>query len=331
MFSEVCVTAPSKKKILKLNIKKINTTCPKKKLPKKIEEKPWKDQQTHGEFFSISAKKGPFRQRMEDTFSILHDPSKPFIGFGVFDGHSGIQAAVYASQHLLTKIRSFEESSLIQAFLETDRCFCESAQTLKDGTTATVAMIENGKILVGNVGDSRAILISESSCELLTKDHVASDLEEQARIEKAGGYVIPVGRIPRVQGTMAITRSIGDQGFKQFLIAEPHVIQREIKESDLFLVLASDGIFNNWDIDGLGNFLRERKDVKIELLAEAVAEFAISSGSRDNVTAIIIDLQYFKNPRLKARLLDIDMESDEEDTTMNIETTPKFVSKKFMF
>ncbi|CAG9316714.1 unnamed protein product [Blepharisma stoltei] len=331
MFSDLCVTAPSKKKGLRLNIRKINTTCPKKKLPKKFEEKVWKDQLIQGDFYSISAKKGPIRKQMEDTFSVLRTPYKPFVGFGVFDGHSGIQAAVYASEHLLNKIRSFDSSSLMQAFLETDQLFCNSAKTLKDGSTATVALVQNSSILVGNVGDSRAILISENSWQILTKDHAASDLEEQLRIEKAGGYVIPVGRIPRVQGTIAITRSIGDLGFKQFLIAEPYINQKEIEEDDLFLVLSSDGLFNNWDIEGLANFLRERKESKTELLAEAICEYALRSGSRDNITAIVVDLRHFKNERIKRRLLDIDMGSDEEDDIMEIETTPKMMVKKFMF
>lgn len=100
---------------------------------------------------------------MEDTYSVFADLNKPYVGFGVFDGHSGIQAAEYAATNLLAKIRAFGSSYISEAFSETDLGFCKSSKTLKDGTTATIALIQNQNILIGNVGDSRAILISENS------------------------------------------------------------------------------------------------------------------------------------------------------------------------
>lgn len=98
-------------------------------------------------------------------------------------------------------------------------------------------------ILTGNVGDSKCILISEASWEMLTYDHLASDHAEEVRIEKKGGFVIPVGRVSRVQGQIAVTRSIGNKSLKDYLISEPYIHCKRIQSNDIFLVLASDGLF----------------------------------------------------------------------------------------
>lgn len=137
--------------------------------------------------------------------------------------------------------------------------------------------------------------------------------------------MIPVGRILRVQGTIAITRSIGDPGFKEYLISEPFVNSIEIGDEDLFLILSSDGLFNCLEMEGLASFCRERKDNKN--LAEEITEYAISSGSRDNVTSIVVDLRCFKK-KLES---EPDFSSDGEETAMEIESTPKAIQKKFHF
>ena len=54
------------------------------------------------------------------------------------------------------------------------------------GTTAVVVLVEDGKVLVGNVGDSRAILSRDGSAVALTDDHKANRPDEIARVVNAG-------------------------------------------------------------------------------------------------------------------------------------------------
>lgn len=98
------------------------------------------------------------------------------------------------------------------------------------GATAVVALLStdsNGqrRIITANVGDSRAVLVektAESSEEpshkaiRLTYDHRAEDKEEQKRVMEAGGFVIR----NRVLGILAVSRSFGDHGMKDYVTGE---------------------------------------------------------------------------------------------------------------
>ena len=64
------------------------------------------------------------------------------------------------------------------------------------------------------------------------------------RIEEAGGRVIYWDG-PRVLGVLAMSRAIGDNYLKPFVIPEPEVTITERKGVDECLILASDGL---WDV-----------------------------------------------------------------------------------
>lgn len=78
------------------------------------------------------------------------------------------------------------------------------------------------RIITANVGDSRAVLVEkttdsadESSHKAirLTYDHRAEDKDEQKRVMEAGGFVIR----NRVLGILAVSRSFGDHGMKDYV------------------------------------------------------------------------------------------------------------------
>jgi protein phosphatase 1L len=93
------------------------------------------------------------------------------------------------------------------------------------GTTATVLFITNKAVILANVGDSRAIISNGISAPTqLSIDHVASNKEEQERIESLGGFVSSVGGTPRVNGTLAVSRSLGDAHLASLLSRKPHVV-----------------------------------------------------------------------------------------------------------
>ena len=49
----------------------------------------------------------------------------------------------------------------------------------------------------------------------LTRDHRPDRADEKLRIEAAGGFVESYGGLPRVNGQLAVSRSIGDLAFKK--------------------------------------------------------------------------------------------------------------------
>jgi serine/threonine protein phosphatase PrpC len=82
------------------------------------------------------------------------------------------------------------------------------------GCTAVSAIVTPDKIYVGNSGDSRAVVGVKEGSKLtglaLSEDHKPDNIEEKARIEKAGGFV----EENRVKGILNLSRSLGDLEYK---------------------------------------------------------------------------------------------------------------------
>lgn len=62
--------------------------------------------------------------------------------------------------------------------------------------------------IAGTCADGQSILE-------LTRDHHPDREDEKRRVEGAGGFVSDYGGIPRVNGELAVSRSIGDLAFKK--------------------------------------------------------------------------------------------------------------------
>jgi serine/threonine protein phosphatase PrpC len=333
MLSQVCVSSGWKKRSLKLNISKINSTCPKHKKKIRISDC-WKDIVLAGDCYGISLKKGIYRQHMEDCYRVITEMKylPTASSFGVFDGHSGIRAASYAAQHLQENIRELDAQGLTRAFLKTDKDYCSTATTLRDGTTACVAIINQGRLYVANIGDSKAILVTNSGSRQLSRDHIATDSAERERIESSGGYILPVSGVMRVQGTIAVTRSIGDPGFKEFLISEPHISEHILTSDDLVLILASDGLFDGLSMDTISSVVRENSHLNMSEMSELLSSFAIAKGSRDNITVLAIDLQRYFSAHISHNYFPMDIECEDNFNSKLPPITPRnFKSCNFKF
>lgn len=72
----------------------------------------------------------------------------------------------------------------------------------------------------------------------LTYDHKGSDAQEAKRITDAGGFVMN----NRVNGVLAVTRSLGDSSMKEFVVGAPYTTETALTEDDTFLIVACDGV-----------------------------------------------------------------------------------------
>ena len=113
----------------------------------------------------------------------------------------------------------------------------------QSGTTATALLVTQDVVIAAVLGDSRGVLASARSQQNSTAnskrnrwknfpevsaipfsiDHVASNPTERELVRQRGGFVSTVGQTARVNGTLAITRSIGDANLAPVLSREPHV------------------------------------------------------------------------------------------------------------
>lgn len=89
-----------------------------------------------------------------------------------------------------------------------------------------------------NAGDARGVLCRSGTAVRLTYDHKGSDKQEAKRITDAGGFVMS----GRVNGVLAVTRSLGDSSMKEFVVGAPYTTETELCSDDEFLILACDGV-----------------------------------------------------------------------------------------
>ncbi|OEL15378.1 putative protein phosphatase 2C 37 [Dichanthelium oligosanthes] len=128
------------------------------------------------------------------------------------------------------------------------RCRCSlSGNSGIVGSTAVVAVLVRGRIVVANCGDSRAVLCrgpAGAPAVPLSRDHKPERPDELARIEAAGGRVLYING-HRVRGILAMSRALGDRMLRPEVIAEPEITITDRTPEDQCLILASDGM---WDV-----------------------------------------------------------------------------------
>ncbi|KAK4720117.1 hypothetical protein R3W88_018455 [Solanum pinnatisectum] len=208
----------------------------------------------------------------------------------VFDGHIGSDASEMAS-------REFLKSSLVKTIEEIDAEFSKLAleYQLYSGSTAVVALIYNKKkVLVANVGDSKAFICSGKLAKELTEDHNADRLDERARVEACGGkFTFYTNSVPLLNGHFPMTRAIGDVTLKRIgIIATPEVTDwLNLTSKDEFLVVASDGIFESLSPKKVCEFLYEAEDHSdLTALAQQIVQKAFLEGSTDKLSVVVVPL-----------------------------------------
>ncbi len=80
-------------------------------------------------------------------------------------------------------------------------------------------------------------------------------MHEAHRIVEAGGFVMN----NRVNGVLAVTRSLGDTAMKEWIIGSPYTTETVLNEHDDFLILACDGV-REWftNVFSFGTFVQIR-------------------------------------------------------------------------
>ncbi|KAG6607131.1 putative protein phosphatase 2C 33 [Cucurbita argyrosperma subsp. argyrosperma] len=154
------------------------------------------------------------------------------------------------------------KESFLKAFRVMDRelRMHQGIDSFCSGTTA-VTMVKQGQdLVIGNVGDSRAVLGTRDKDDSLVAIQLTVDLKpnlpaEAERIRKCRGRVFALHDepdVPRVwlpnsnSPGLAMARAFGDFCLKDFgLISVPEISYRRLTEKDEFIVLATDGI---WDV-----------------------------------------------------------------------------------
>ena len=158
------------------------------------------------------------------------------------------------------------------------------------GATAVVCIVRQSGasryVYAANCGDARAVLCHNGTAVRLTRDHKADDADEVNRIEAAGGFILR----KRVMGVLAVARSFGDFTLKQYVTAEPFTTTTKLDCTSEFLIIACDGVWDVLEDQDAVDIVRQcaASDSKRKLAGKALVRAAITSGSTDNVTAMVV-------------------------------------------
>lgn len=159
----------------------------------------------------------------------------------------------------------------------------------KGGSTAVTAILINGqKLVVANVGDSRAVICKRRVAKQLSIDHEPD--RERKVIEGRGGFVSNFpGDVPRVDGQLAVARAFGDKSLKMHLSSEPDVVVEHIDDDTEFLILASDGVWKVLSNQEAADCIKDIKDARSA--ARHLNEHALANGSTDDISSVVVRFQ----------------------------------------
>jgi protein phosphatase 1A len=303
--------------------------------------------------WGVAQADGP-REYMEDAWFV--NPSGFADGYffaGVADGHGGSASSAYLRERLFESLNAYVGGSLASnanapgdapdgtpggGYLADalDRGFCATDSKLIDhvaslgepecwsGSTCTVALVRDDRVVCANVGDSRALLVRKQKGSVskgieLSADHrpvgsCKTGRQELDRIVRSGGWSVG----GRVCGILAVSRAFGDYEFKggRFdlledlseeplakkatlekppVIPNPAVFECARSDDDEWLVLASDGLWDTVNSAQCATFIKQETkknpDITADALADALVKRALRFRTQDNVAVVVVDLR----------------------------------------
>lgn len=270
--------------------------------------------------FGIASEQGK-RKEMEDAHSVVIGDGYGW--YAVFDGHSGAEVAQLAARYMhrlasdVIPQRNLDFKKIFELF---DQFLGKKEIAFEQGSTAVIALIQDGMLTVANLGDSRAVLCSGGKAVRITTDHKPTEPSERGRIKKITDKlakdkkddelcgVLPSGRLETLKlplgSSLALSRAFGDRYYEPCISHEPDVFKRKLTPSDQFLILACDGLWDVMKDDDAVRFVVDRlktsspRVIAQELCTEALKRWDtyIKQGRSDygdNVTLILVMLPPF--------------------------------------
>jgi PPM family protein phosphatase len=229
---------------------------------------------------------GRRRRHNEDAF-VVQPPL-----FAVADGMGGAKAGEVASGLAAAAVQESGSdgqggearvTALIQeANRRVFRRATEDREASGMGTTMTVALVEDDRVAIGHVGDSRAYLIREGELEQLTDDHsLVAELVRSGKLTPEEAETHPQRSV--------ITRALGtDADVDVDSFSVPAV------PGDLFL-LCSDGLTSMIDDQTILDAVEQHRP-NLQEAAKALVNAANRVGGEDNITVVFFEVDGAEEP-----------------------------------
>lgn len=260
------------------------------------------------------------REKNEDELEIINNLNnnnnnyQNCLYLNICDGHGGDKISKYLKNNI-SKYIIHKDSEELKATREYSKYIIKIFDKLQKelinknvkantmGTTSLINVLyqKNSKyhLKIINLGDCRSILCNKYNIGVqLSKDHKPDKPDELIRIKKLGGIIeYSKDDDPRISG-LSVSRCFGDLDCK-YISQLPDIFDYKIKD-DKFIILGCDGLWDVLSNQDIVDFvikelwnIKELKDYTNKSdknIAYKLGEYAISKGSMDNISIIIIFL-----------------------------------------
>ncbi len=231
--------------------------------------------------------RGYVRKTNQDNFFVPDEKCLHLSIFMVADGMGGHNAGDVASKIAVEAVVNYFYSSKTE-----NNAICTRAKVLESikfansaiiqfsrthhrfsemGTTLTIACVQNDKVFIGHVGDSRAYIIKNGVVNQITRDHsLVQELYENGTITKEQMSSHPNRNM--------LTRALGAADS-----IDIDYFEIRFQHGDL-LLLCTDGL--NLYVDIEQNIDLFRSGCSIEEVVNSLGQRALNAGGADNITII---------------------------------------------
>lgn len=259
------------------------------------------------------------RAYMEDVLQVVDGDDQRWCSICVADGHGGASVA-HRTIQLLPKacVRALSGEDvdtddhvavskvLWKAFNDVDQVILSESQTHVGATFCGLFYDRRtSKLIAANCGDTMAAVFfsggrgGDLRSELVSAEHKASS--EVAALQARGATVVDVYGMMRVQGTLNLSRAMGDGYLKKYIICSPAVtvvrldrLRSADEASPICAIVASDGVWDVLDKDDLAVILKNHRVLdpavgrdNLKAAAETIHQLSRLKGSTDNVALVI--------------------------------------------
>jgi protein phosphatase len=204
--------------------------------------------------------------------------------YAVADGMGGHAAGEVASEIAIDTLAQnapliCDTDTLIDTVHKINQAIIDAAATGQGrpgmGTTLTAAILDGNRLLVAQVGDSRAYLLHNDTLQQLTRDH------------SYVGELLAGGHISEQEAAIHPKRSVITRALGSDPKTEADIYEVELALGDR-LLLCSDGLSGMVSDQDIQVILAKGNDP--QSTAEALIKSARLGGGLDNISAIVVDV-----------------------------------------
>jgi cell division protein FtsI/penicillin-binding protein 2/serine/threonine protein phosphatase PrpC len=230
--------------------------------------------------------KGRVRANNEDLFYCDNECGI----FIVIDGMGGHAAGEYAAnialQSILNELKNSSaddaETKLRNAITQANNDIFNQSQEHHEWSgmacVLTVALVEDGVVTIGHVGDTRLYLLDDNRIKKITRDHsLVAALEEK--------FVVTEIEAMRHPQRNVVTRDVGTQLRHPFEDSFIDVYKLPFDKDEMFL-LCSDGLTDMLTSKQILEIVDRYSD-KPKKIVESLIEAANNAGGKDNITIVL--------------------------------------------